>query len=69
MQPIIKRIQDNVIGKKNLIAYALNDAINRNDDHLAIISDIKDMATDNYTMVREILGKPLLTDIINYRHE
>ena len=67
MEKIIKEIQQKVMGQNNLIAIALNNAINENQDETLMLSNIKDMAKDNYTMIREILGKPLLTDIINYR--
>jgi len=70
MENIIKGIQSKVIGiNNNLIAICLDDAINRNDDALTIISNIKDMAKDNYVMVRSILGKELLTDILNFKNK
>jgi len=67
MQPIIKQIQEKTIGKKNLIAYALQNAIFENQESNLIISNIQDMAKDNYVMIREVLGKELLTDIINFK--
>ncbi len=67
MQPIIQRIQDKVTGQNNLIAIALNKSIDEGNDGNIIISNIQDMAKDNYVMMRSILGKILLTDIINHK--
>ena len=69
MEKIIKEIQQKVIGQNNLIAIALNNAINENQDETLMLSNIKDMAKDNYVMVRSILGKELLTDIINFKNK
>lgn len=67
MQNLISQIKEKVTGQNNLIAIALNDAINNNQDGKEMFSNIKDMANDNYRIMRDILGKPLLTDILNYR--
>jgi len=67
MEKLIAELKTKVRGQNNLIAIALNNAIEENTHPLLIFSNIRDMAKDNYVMVRSILGKELLTDIINYR--
>ena len=69
MQNLIKEIQSKTIGQNNLIAIALNNAIFENQDSDIVLSNIKEMAKDNYVMVRSILGKELLTDIINFKNK
>jgi len=68
MNKLLTTLKEKVTGnKENLIAIALNNAIENNTHHLLIFSNIRDMAKDNYVMMRELLGKELLTDIINYK--
>lgn len=67
MEKIIKEIQQKLMGQNNLIAIALNNAINENQDDMIMLSNIREMAKDNYRTMLYILGKPLLTDIINFK--
>lgn len=68
MQKIISKIKGKVTGvKDNLIAIAVNDAIDRNDDPALIISNLKDMINDNYRISVELLGKNLVVDIKNIK--
>ncbi len=68
METILKDLSNKLKDVNNcLIAYSLREAIKRNDEPLLIISTIKDMARDNYPIMRNLLGKTLLTDIINHK--
>lgn len=67
METIIKKVKEKVSGQNNLLAIALRNAINEKQDGYITIENIKDMAVDNYRMVRDILGKDLITDIINFK--
>ena len=69
MQKLIKEIQSKTIGQNNLIAIALQNAIFENQDENLMLSNIRDMAKDNYVAMRSILGKELLTDIINFKNK
>lgn len=69
MQNLIKEIQSKTIGQNNLIAIALQNAIFENQDENLMLSNIRDMAKDNYVAMRSILGKELLTDIINFKNK
>jgi len=69
MEKLINELKGKVKGQNNLIAIALNNAIEDNTHHLLIFSNIRDMANDNYVMMRELLGKELLTDIINFKNK
>jgi len=70
MEKLLTNLKEKVTGnKENLIAIALNNAIENNTHHLLIFSNIRDMAKDNYVMVRSILGKELLTDILNFKNK
>jgi len=71
MEKLITELMNKVSENKgnNILAYALYNAINENQEPLLIFSNIKDMAKDNYVMIREVLGKELLTDIINFKNK
>ncbi len=69
METILKDLSNKLKDVNNcLIAYSLREAIKRNDEPLLIISTIKDMARDNYPIMRDLLGRNLLIDIINYEY-
>jgi len=70
MKKLISNLKEKVTGnKENLIAIAINNAIETNVHPSLIFSNIRDMAKDNYVMMRELLGKELLTDIINFKNK
>jgi len=70
MEKLLTTLKEKVTGnKKNLIAISINNAIENNTHHLLIFSNIRDMAKDNYVMMRELLGKVLLTDILNFKNK
>lgn len=67
MEKLINEIKTKVQNRKTLIEISLDNAINNNEEPKEMFSNIKNMAKDNYVMVRSILGKELLTDIINFK--
>ena len=69
MQKLIEEIKAKLKGQNNLIAISLKNAIESNQDGKEMFGNIIDMAKDNYVIMRAILGRELLIDIINYRYE
>jgi len=70
MEKLLTDLSNKVTGnKENLIAIALENAIENNVHPSLIFSNIRDMAKDNYVAMRDLLGKNLLTDIINFKNK
>lgn len=57
-------IQEKVKDSKSLIGVALRLSSNTNPDN--IFNSIKDCATDNYKMMAEELGEPLLCKMLTH---
>lgn len=64
---IILKIEAQLAGQTHAIALGIKKGIADGTPAITIIGYIKDFARDNYVMARDVLGKNLLTDIINFK--
>ena len=55
-----------ILGKENGICNAIRTGVAMKFPYMDIIKMIKDMATDNYNMVADLLGNTLTTKIKNF---
>jgi len=68
MSNLLNQIKEKLKGNDKPLAQLLRNTINAEEKPSLIINDLKTFTlSGNYVMMRELFGKPLITDILNYK--
>ena len=63
---IMQDVEIKIAGNNSMIAICIYLAIVKNTPYIDIINTIKDMATDNYNAIADLIGIKLTDEILNY---
>ena len=68
MSNLLNQIKEKLKGNDTPLSQLLKNTINSDEKDKAIIQDLKNFTlSGNYVMMRELFGKNLITDILNYK--